>query len=140
MKIRDLFADVPDQRRRLMAKVKATGSKPEMLVRRATHRLGFRYRLHVRGLPGTPDLVFSRHKKAIFVHGCFWHRHTGCARATTPKAHAEYWQKKFEDNVQRDETSQAALEALGWRVLVVWECETKNLDCLSERLHTFLTG
>lgn len=140
MKTRDLFADVPEQRRRLMAKIKATDSKPEMLVRRAAHRLGFRYRLHVRALPGTPDLVFPRRKKVIFVHGCFWHRHSGCARTTTPKAHADYWQKKFDDNVLRDKKSQAMLEALGWQVLVIWECETKDPDSLTKRLSTFLSG
>ncbi|MBD8653939.1 DNA mismatch endonuclease Vsr [Rhizobium sp. CFBP 13726] len=139
MKTRDLFADVSDQRRRLMARVKANNSKPEMLVRRATHKLGFRYRLHVRALPGTPDLVFPRLKKVIFVNGCFWHRHQGCVRTTTPKAHAEYWQKKFDDNVRRDESCQATLEALNWKVLVIWECETKYPDCLSSRLSRFLS-
>lgn len=139
MKTRDLFADVPDQRRRLMAKVKATDSKPEMLVRREAHRLGFRYRLHVRGLPGTPDLVFPRHRKVIFVHGCFWHRHKGCVGTTTPKARGEYWRKKFDDNVRRDESSQAALEALGWKVLVIWECQTKSSGNLTERVSAFLS-
>lgn len=140
MKKRDLFADVPDERRRLMAKIKATDTKPEMLVRREAHRLGFRYRLHVQGLPGTPDLVFPRLKKTIFVHGCFWHRHPGCARTTTPKAHGEYWRKKFDDNVRRDESSQAALEALGWQVLVIWECQSKIREDLSDLVGTFLSG
>ncbi|WP_132651939.1 very short patch repair endonuclease [Rhizobium sp. BK418] len=139
MKESDLFADVPESRRRLMARVKATDSKPEMLVRRAVHRLGYRYRLHVRALPGTPDLVFPRLNKVIFVHGCFWHRHSGCARTTTPKAHAEYWQRKFNDNVRRDERSQATLETLGWQVLVIWECEITDSDRLTEQLYTFLS-
>jgi DNA mismatch endonuclease (patch repair protein) len=137
MKTRELFADVPEKRRRLMAKVKATDSKPEMLVRRAAHRLGYRYRLHVRALSGTPDLVFPRLKKVIFVHGCFWHRHPGCARTTTPKSHAEYWKEKFDDNVRRDEASQASLEALGWQVLVIWECETRNPGSLTVRVSRY---
>ncbi|MBY5839832.1 DNA mismatch endonuclease Vsr [Rhizobium leguminosarum] len=139
MKTRDLFADVPEQRRRLMAKVRPTDSKPEMLVRRAAHGLGFRYRLHVRTLPGKPDLVFPRLRKVVFVHGCFWHRHPGCTRTTTPKAHAEYWQQKFDDNVRRDEVSQSRLEALGWTVLVIWECDTKDQAGLVSRLNEFLS-
>ncbi|WP_105438965.1 very short patch repair endonuclease [Neorhizobium sp. T25_13] len=128
MKSPDIFSDVPDQRRQLMAKVKGTDTKPEMLVRRAAHGLGFRYRLHDRRLPGTPDLVFPRLKTVIFVHGCFWHRHTGCSKTTTPKTRTDYWQKKFADNVQRDCVSQAKLKALGWEVLIIWECHTKDRE------------
>lgn len=134
------FADVPDTRRRLMSKVKSTGSKPEILVRRSAHRLGFRYRLHVRDLPGTPDLVFPRLRKVIFVHGCFWHRHANCHRTTMPKARAEYWQKKFDDNVRRDERSQELLRNLGWEVLVLWECEAKDTEWLEEHLTAFLSS
>lgn len=139
MKKSELFADVPDKRRKLMAKVKSTGSKPEMLVRRTAYRLGFRYRLHARDLPGTPDLVFPRLRKVIFVHGCFWHRHANCKRTTMPKVRAEYWQQKFDDNVRRDERSQAALSALGWDVLVLWECDAKDIKGLEEQLSTFLS-
>jgi DNA mismatch endonuclease, patch repair protein len=134
----DIFSDVPDQRRELMARVRGTDSRPEMLVRRATHALGFRYRLHDRRLPGTPDLVFPRFKKVIFVHGCFWHRHVGCSRTTTPKTRTDYWEKKFADNVQRDCVNQAKLEALGWEVHIVWECQTKDLD-LVERISRFFS-
>ncbi|WP_407865433.1 very short patch repair endonuclease [Phyllobacterium phragmitis] len=140
MKTPELFANVPDQRRRLMAKVKSTGSKPEMIVQHMVHKLGFRPRLHVRALPGSPDIVFARLKKVIFVHGCFWHRHSNCARTTTPKARAEYWQKKFDDNVTRDERSQETLRALGWEVLVIWECETKDQNGLEDRLRSFLSA
>lgn len=122
-----------------MAKVKSTDSKPEMLVRRMAHQLGFRYKLHARDLPGTPDLVFPRLRKVIFVHGCFWHRHANCKRTTVPKARADYWQKKFEDNVRRDGISQDSLKAMGWDVLVVWECETMDLRQLEKRLKTHLS-
>lgn len=139
MKKSEFFADVPDARRQLMAKVKSTDSKPEMLVRRMAHQLGFRYKLHARDLPGTPDLVFPRLRKVIFVHGCFWHRHANCKRTTVPKARADYWQKKFEDNVRRDGISQDSLKAMGWDVLVVWECETMDLRQLEKRLKTHLS-
>lgn len=137
---RDIFADVPEQRRRLMGRVKATNSKPEMQVRRLAHALGYRFRLHVRELPGTPDLIFPRHRKAIFVHGCFWHRHTDCYRATMPKTRADYWQRKFADNVERDARRLRELKGMGWRVLVVWECETNDLPRLRRRLGAFLAG
>jgi DNA mismatch endonuclease (patch repair protein) len=126
------------QRSALMARVRDKNSKPELAVRRLAHRLGYRFRLHVRNLPGTPDLVFPRFRKVIFVHGCFWHRHRGCGRTTTPKTRHAYWAEKFETNIQRDKTKKRQLEALGWKVLVVWECETFDLDALSRRLIAFL--
>lgn len=121
-----------------MARVKSRDSRPELAVRRAAHALGCRFRLHRRDLPGTPDLVFPRLKKAIFVHGCFWHRHPGCSRTTSPKTRAAYWEEKFRANIARDAARLTELRELGWEVLVVWECETFNRAALSERLRSFL--
>jgi DNA mismatch endonuclease (patch repair protein) len=125
-------------RRALMARVKSRDSRPELAVRRGAHALGFRFRLHRRDLPGTPDLVFPRLNKVIFVHGCFWHRHPGCSRTTSPKTRAAYWEEKFQANIARDAARLAELRELGWEVLVVWECETFNRAALSERLRSFL--
>lgn len=106
-----------------MARIHGKDTKPELLLRRALHALGVRYRLHVKGLPGKPDLVFARRRVVIFVHGCFWHRHAGCKVASTPKSNTEFWQAKFTRNVERDASTVAALEAQGWRVIIAWECE-----------------
>ena len=133
-----LFETVSPDRRRLMARVKGKNSKPELAVRSAAHALGFRFRLHRRDLPGTPDLVFPRVTKAIFVHGCFWHRHQGCSRTTHPKTRADYWENKFAENVARDTARLAELQALGWETLVIWECETFDPDELLRRLGSFL--
>lgn len=113
----------PEKRSRMMAGIKGKNTKPELVVRRLVHGMGFRYRLHRKDLPGSPDLVFSRLKKVICVHGCFWHRHPGCRFAYTPKSNAEFWLNKLEGNIRRDAQVLAALDALGWKVLVVWECE-----------------
>src|SRR5437867_1535319 len=109
-----------------MAQVAGKDTSPELLVRRLVHRLGVRFRLHRRDLPGTPDLVLPRWKIIIFVHGCFWHRHKSCKKATTPKSRTDFWTEKFRLNVARDRRVTRALEAMGWRVEVVWECETRN--------------
>jgi DNA mismatch endonuclease, patch repair protein len=114
------------QRSERMARIRSRDTSPEWTLRRELHRLGYRYRLNVKTLPGKPDLVFSRYKTAIFVHGCFWHRHTDCKVASNPKSNIQFWQAKFERNVKRDEDVVAALSGLGWRVLVVWECELQN--------------
>lgn len=121
-------------RSRIMKAVGRTDTKPEIKVRRALHRLGFRFRLNQKSLPGSPDIVLAKHRTVIFVHGCFWHRHQKCRYATTPKTRQDYWLPKFDANVERDARKTAELEALGWRVLVMWECETKNLAALEERL------
>jgi DNA mismatch endonuclease (patch repair protein) len=121
-----------------MARVRGKNSKPEMIVRRLVHGLGYRFRLHVRNLPGTPDVVLGKEHKAIFVHGCFWHRHEGCARTTTPTTRAGFWKTKFAQNVERDARKEKALLALGWQVLVVWECETFTPEALEARLDAFL--
>ncbi|WP_081774121.1 very short patch repair endonuclease [Sphingomonas sp. URHD0057] len=116
----------PERRSWLMSRVRAKHTSPEMRVRRATHRLGLRFRLHRKDLPGKPDLVFPKHRLALFVHGCFWHRHPGCPKASTPKSRTEYWRAKFDSNVDRDAKMSAALVNLGWSPAIIWECETKD--------------
>lgn len=123
----------------LMAKVKAKNTKPEIVVRSITHRLGFRFRLHRKDLPGSPDLVFPKLNKIIFVHGCFWHRHPGCSRTTNPKTRADYWQAKFESNKRRDKIALKALRLGGWKCFVVWECETFDQQELKARLKALLS-
>lgn len=130
---------VDPKRSALMGRVGATNSAPEMAVRRAAHHLGCRYRLHRRDLPGTPDLVFPKLRKVILVHGCFWHRHEGCVRTTTPRTRRDFWLAKFEANVERDARVRHQLEDLGWEVFVVWECETFDEVELRVRLRNFLS-
>ncbi|KYC29615.1 endonuclease [Sterolibacterium denitrificans] len=134
----DIFS--PDQRSRLMSRIRGKDTKPELLVRRAVHALGFRFRLHRRDLPGSPDLVFPSRHKVIFVHGCYWHRHPGCQYAYTPKSNMAFWQLKFDANVTRDRLALSTLESLGWGVLVIWECETHDAEALRARLIEFLRG
>ena len=127
----------PEQRSALMARIRGKDTKPELAVRRALHAHGYRYRIHVRGLPGRPDVVFSKRRSAVFVHGCFWHRH-GCKRTSTPKSRQDYWLAKFAANVERDKRNEQRLVADGWRVFVAWECEVEQDDTLIERLVEFL--
>jgi DNA mismatch endonuclease (patch repair protein) len=115
-----------------MAAVRRQDTKPELTLRSALHKNGLRYRLHRANLPGTPDIVFVNARVAIFVHGCFWHRHGGCRRATTPASRADFWQEKFRRNIQRDRSAQGALRAEGWAVLVVWECELRFNEAVSQ--------
>jgi DNA mismatch endonuclease (patch repair protein) len=117
-----------------MAKIGSKNTRPEMLVRSAAHRLGLRFRLHRRDLPGSPDVVLPRHRTVLFVHGCFWHRHAHCPRSSMPVSNPEFWKTKFERNVARDLEAKTALEAQGWRVLVIWECQTKSRLGLEARL------
>jgi DNA mismatch endonuclease (patch repair protein) len=132
----------PTERSARMAKVRGRNSKPEMLVRRLIHAMGFRYRLHDRRLPGAPDLVFCGQRKAIFVHGCFWHRHpdSSCKLARMPKSRLDFWGPKLQGNRERDLRQQVELKALGWDFLVVWECELRDRDQLQTRLNEFLTS
>jgi DNA mismatch endonuclease (patch repair protein) len=116
------------KRSAMMAAVRGKHTAPEMMVRKAAHRLGLRFRLHQRDLPGRPDLVLKKWKTAIFVNGCFWHRHAGCARTTTPKSNVAFWKKKFKDNRKRDAQNYLHLSALGWKVLVVWECDVQTVE------------
>lgn len=121
-----------------MSRVRGRDTRPEMRVRRLLHGMGFRYRLHVADLPGRPDIVLPRYETVIFVHGCYWHRHRGCKRTTMPRANREFWEAKFETNTKRDRRNAARLKRAGWRVIVVWECETRNPERLSKRLLTLL--
>jgi DNA mismatch endonuclease (patch repair protein) len=116
----------------MMSGIRSKNTQPEMIVRRYLHNRGFRYRLHARNLPGSPDLVLPKYKVAIFVHGCFWHRHGGCRYATTPSSNVERWSLKFEANTERDARNAAMLRSVGWRVIVVWECELRRAS--AERL------
>lgn len=120
----------------LMRAVRRKDTTPELRVRRLAHRLGLRFRLHRHDLPGTPDLVFPRRRIALFVHGCFWHRHPGCRYATTPATRREFWEAKFTANQARDRRQTEQLRSLGWQVVVVWECETRNIPTLEARLRT----
>lgn len=124
----------PTRRSWLMSRVRGQDTSTEIRVRRTAHALGLRYRLQRGDLPGKPDLVFPRYRVAMFVHGCFWHRHPGCKRATTPKTHVEFWENKFAQNVARDRRVSTELAELGWRVAIIWECETFAVDHLTERI------
>lgn len=123
-----------EARSRIMALVKQKNTTPELTVRSALHKLGFRFRLHRKDLPGKPDIVLPKYKTVIFVHGCFWHRHPGCRRSTVPMDNARYWTEKFDRNCKRDNQNRTKLEANGWRVLIVWECESQNFNSLSNLL------
>lgn len=116
----------PERRSQIMSRIRSRDTLPERTVRSLAHRLGYRFRLHRKGLPGRPDLVFVRHQLAVFVHGCFWHRHAGCTNCTTPKTRADFWQRKFEGNMARDRRNCEDLTRLGWKSLVIWECETED--------------
>jgi DNA mismatch endonuclease (patch repair protein) len=128
----------PERRSENMRKIKSKGMKPELLVRSLAHRLGYRFRLHRRDLPGMPDLSFPGLKKVIFVHGCFWHQHTKCREGRLPKSRQEYWIPKLGRNIARDMEHTAALKKEGWRVLTLWECEIENGAQIERRLRKFL--
>lgn len=122
------------KRSEVMSCIKGRNTKPELAVRSLLHRMGYRFRLHKADLPGKPDIVLSRYKTVIFVHGCFWHRHKNCRFAYTPKSRTEFWLKKLESNVIRDIQVKSDLELLGWQVITVWECELRELEQLLARL------
>lgn len=130
------MVDIVNRQRRseIMARIGPRNTSPEIAVRRAAHRMGLRFRLHRKDLPGSPDLVFPRHQLAVFVHGCFWHRHSGCKNATMPKTRPEFWQRKFDGNVARDARNGVELECLGWRTQIIWECEAENPSRLARIL------
>jgi DNA mismatch endonuclease (patch repair protein) len=128
----------PERRSANMRAIKSKGMKPELVVRKLAHTLGYRYRLHRKDLPGKPDLAFISKRKAIFVHGCFWHQHADCREGRPPRSNEKYWLPKLQRNVQRDADSVAQLEDSGWEVLTIWECETGNRELLGSRLITFL--
>jgi len=128
----------PEQRSAAMAKVRGKNTKPEMRVRSLLHALGYRFRLHRKDLPGKPDIVLPGRRIVLLVHGCFWHRHPGCSRSSVPAENAAFWEAKFKTNVERDRRNVEDLEKAGWRVAVVWECQTKDLAALSDRLRGLL--
>ena len=127
----------PEQRRRIMQSVKSKNTGPELAVRRLLHGMGYRYRLHRKDLPGKPDIAFISRRKAIFVHGCFWHGH-GCPKGRLPKSRLDYWQPKVDKNRERDRTKEEQLRSLGWSTMTIWQCETADLDALAERLQDFV--
>jgi DNA mismatch endonuclease (patch repair protein) len=131
------MTDVFSQQKRswIMSRVKGRDTKPEILVRSFIFRMGFRFRLHRRDLPGTPDIVLPRHGKVIFVHGCFWHGHKRCPRSKRPTTNENFWNKKLDGNIKRDKRYRRELRQMGWKVLIVWECETKMLRKLERFLH-----
>ncbi len=135
------MVDVVDKvtRSRMMSGIKSKDTKPEILVRKYLHGRGLRYRLHAKELPGKPDLVFPKYKAVVFVHGCFWHQHPGCKYASKPQTQEVFWENKLSDNVKRDSYQMAALEELGWRVFVLWECELQEGESRLETLYFDIT-
>ena len=132
----------PQRRSEIMSRIRAKGMKPELRVRRLVHSMGYRYRLHRKDLPGKPDLVFPGRRKVIFVHGCFWHQHADpvCKLVRLPKSNRDYWWPKLERNAARDAEQEAKLGELGWKVLILWECEIEGGTDLRERIQEFLGG
>lgn len=128
----------PKERSAVMARVRSRNSRPELAVRRIVFGLGYRYRLHVRTLPGCPDLVFRPQHKVIFVHGCFWHRHANCVLARMPKSRLSFWTTKLEGNRKRDKRNKRALARKGWKVLTIWECQLKDAARLDAQIRRFL--
>lgn len=124
----------PEKRSWLMSRIKGKDTSPEIRVRSLLHRLGFRFRIQRRDLPGKPDIVLPKYRTIIFVHGCFWHQHQGCKHSHIPQSNVSYWESKLSRNVLRDIKNKQALEQLGWKVVVIWECETKNIEKLAEEI------
>jgi DNA mismatch endonuclease, patch repair protein len=120
-----------------MSRIKSTNSKPEIVVRSLLHCMGYRFRLHRKDLPGKPDIVLPKYRTVIFVHGCFWHRHLNCKYAYSPKTRKEFWNNKFLKNIERDNLVKRSLEDIGWKVLIIWECETKKYIDLESLLESF---
>jgi DNA mismatch endonuclease (patch repair protein) len=127
-----------EERSRLMSRIRGKDTKPELVVRRLLHAMGYRFRLHRRDLPGRPDIVLPRHGVCIFVHGCFWHLHPNCKDARIPKTKRAWWQEKLEGNASRDKCHAATLRRIGWRVLTIWECQTDKQEPLKKRLGRLL--
>lgn len=129
-----------DTRHKVMQSVKSENTKPEIIVRSLLHLLGYRFRLHRKDLPGSPDLVLSKYKAVVFVNGCFWHQHENCQAAKRPQSNSDYWNKKLDKNVARDKKNIELLLSRGWRVLIIWECQIKNKQYLINTLLGFLQG
>lgn len=125
----------------VMSRIRGKDTGPEKLMRSLLHRAGYRFRLHDKKLPGRPDIVLKKYRTVVFVHGCFWHRHPGCRKTTTPSTRTEFWKTKFDKTVERDRRKAKELEAMGWRVITVWECELESApDAVLERVHCQLKG
>ena len=125
---------ISEVRSRNMSAIKSKNTKPEIIVRKLLHSMGYRFRLHKKDLPGSPDIVLPKYKTVIFVHGCFWHRHNNCKFATTPKTRTEFWENKFKENIERDIKNQNKLKNLGWKSRIIWECEIKDKDAINQKL------
>ena len=123
---KEVLHQVTEQRSKNMSAIKSKNTKPEIAVRKLLHSMGYRFRLHRKDLPGSPDIVLPKYKTVIFVHGCFWHRHENCKYASTPKTRKEFWEKKFRENINRDNLNQANLALKGWKIIIVWECQLKG--------------
>ncbi len=121
-----------------MSRIKSKDTSPEKKVRSVLHAMGFRFRLHYKKLPGKPDIVLPKYNTVIEVRGCFWHRHKGCREASNPKSNTQYWQEKFQKTIDRDKANQKKLQALGWDVIIIWECEVKNSNILMEKLNSLI--
>lgn len=138
------MADIvtPEVRSKMMSRIRGRNTRPEITLRKALHNRGFRYRLNTRKLPGSPDIVLRKWKTVIFVHGCYWHRHAGCSKATTPSSNIEFWQNKFDQNVERDARNVTDLLAAGWRIGIVWECvlKSKQLEDIVASLEEFIVN
>jgi len=130
----EVIHKVSEQRSRNMSAIKSKNTKPEIIVRKLLHSMGYRFRLHKKDLPGSPDIVLPKYKTVIFVHGCFWHRHKNCKYASTPKTRQEFWEAKFRENINRDKLNQENLSSKGWKIILVWECEIKDKDFDLNRL------
>jgi len=121
-----------------MRAIKSKNTKPEIIVRRTLHKMGYRFRLHKNELPGTPDIVLKKYRTAIFVNGCFWHRHQGCSRCSFPNTNTEYWGKKFRTNIERDKKNYNELREMGWNVFIIWECQVKDIEELKKNIRAAL--
>ena len=127
-----------EKRSQIMSEIKGKNTKPEKIVRSLLHQMGYRFRLHRRDLPGNPDIVLPKHKKVIFVHGCFWHGHEDCPRAKRPSTNKKFWNEKLSKNIKRDISNQKELKKLGWLPFVVWQCQIKDIDTLQRKFNKFL--
>ena len=128
----------PEHRSWNMSKIGSANTKPEIIVRSLLHHMGYRFRLHRKDLPGKPDIVLTKYKSVVLVHGCFWHHHEGCKYAYTPKTRVAFWKEKFRKNVERDRKVRTDLAALGWQVIIIWECELSDLELVKERFERLL--
>lgn len=128
-----------ERRSEIMSSIRSKNTNPEKQVRSIVYRLGYRYRLHVRHLPGTPDLVFAGMRKIILVHGCFWHRHRGCKKSSIPKTNTGFWREKLDRNRARDATTLRTLRQQGWKVLTIWQCQLADVERVERRIHEFLS-